>query len=153
MNRDVLLRGIKRVLDTRDDAGAHEFLESLYEELTSESMPDSHVKVNLGGHGVPKFDLAPFIGINFDLKDPVSCENLLAEAIEFFYQKNPSGDQYLVILPGIPAIAAMAIAIWHGVFGTFPNIQWSVRTDSGFEWPTQATADLHAIRTDARMLR
>ena len=103
------------------------------------------VKLNLSGH--QNVDLAA-LGFEFpgplvvDLADPL----LPVRVAEFLAPKIGSGDTVTVALPGLAPLAAIVVAVIHGLSGQFPKTQPLLRNADGTFSPGPIL-DLQNIRT------
>lgn len=110
-------------------------------------------KMNFSGHPVVGFDIAPLVGVNLPVEaDPAPLQAAIRKMLEGLTcdAELKAGAPAEIILPGMAPAAAVLLAEWHGRYGSFPTIRWSVRGPSGFAWPETAKADLQALRLDAR---
>lgn len=111
-------------------------------------------KINFSGHPVIGFEVAPFVGVNF----PSEAKSLV-DTIRESLLSLPGREELVrgaaaeIVLPGLAHASATLLAEWHGQFGNFPNIRWSVRSATGFTWPDTATMNLSDIREFARTVR
>ena len=111
-------------------------------------------KYNFSGHPVAGFEVAPLVGVNLPT-DGEALRRYVRELISTL----PGRDRLLagapveVILPGLSWAAGAVMAEWHGQFGSFPTIRWSVRGEGGFVWPDTARTDLQDVRDSARLQR
>lgn len=112
------------------------------------------VKINFSGHPVDSFEVSPFVGINLPT-DGKNLASLCRETLLSLPGREGllKGDQAEIILPGLSQAAGTLLAEWHGQFGGFPNVQWSVRGETGFTWPEEAKLNLADVRESARTAR
>lgn len=109
--------------------------------------------INLSGHPVAGFPLAPWVGVNLPVGETLAP---LVAVVKAMLADLPcdaelkTGAPATVILPGMAPAAAVLLAEWHGRYGSFPTIRWAVRGATGFVWPETAKADLQTVRLDAR---
>jgi len=78
-------------------------------------------------------------------------ETILLELDEFEDLK--AGQTATIILPSMSTAVAPFLAIWHGLFGTFPIIRWAVRTETGFVFEPDLQIDLQNLRNEVRTKR
>lgn len=110
-------------------------------------------QINFSGHPVAGFELAPWVGKNLPVEaDPAPLRAAVREALAGLScdAALKAGAPAEIVLPGMAPAAAMLLAEWHGRYGSFPTIRWSVRGPGGFAWPETAKADLQSVRLDAR---
>jgi len=89
------------------------------------------VKINLSGHANPELERLGFLfpgAIQVDLADPELAQKL----VNFLRPHISSADVVIVALPGLAPLAALTVAVIHGLSGTFPTIQPLIRGESGF---------------------
>lgn len=114
------------------------------------------LRYNFSGHPVnlEGFEVSPCVGREF----PADGNELLKD-IRNLLLALPQRDRLLageigeVILPGLSQAAAILLAEWHGQFGNFPSIRWTVLVDGKFSYPTEATSNLNEVRRSARKAR
>jgi hypothetical protein len=105
------------------------------------------MKLNLSGHFNKTLEGQGFIfpgALHVDLQDPQLPEkvaNFLGQ-IEGLDGSEP----VIVALPGLAPLAAIVLAVIHGMTGNFPIVQPLVRTDEGFV--PGSVMDLQGIRND-----
>jgi len=103
------------------------------------------VKLNLSGHANAELDQLGFVFpgvLHVDLADP----DLGQKLTDFLAPLMGSGDQVVVALPGLSPLAALVLAIVHGLTGSFTVIQPLIR--SGSEFIPGSQIDLQALRND-----
>jgi len=107
------------------------------------------VRLNLSGHPNQALTQQGFVDLplQVDLTDPAlpgRLTQLLANHI---------GDDadVVVALPGLAPLAALVLAIVHGLTGSFPRVQTLVR--DGAVWIPGPILDLNQVRTQARTTR
>jgi hypothetical protein len=109
---------------------------------------------NFSGHPVEGIEFAPFIGINFG-SSAESIREVIQKTLTGLPNRNAllRGERASIVLPGWTHVGAILLAEWHGQFGNWPTIRWAVRTENGFSYTDDSTADLNAIRELARTFR
>jgi len=119
------------------------------------------LRLNLSGHPVRGFDLAPLVGENIPMTSADALVDVIRETLRALPCRETlralpcraellHGASAEVILPGMTCAAGVLLAEWHGAFGSFPTVRWAVRGESGFEWPDEAKVDLNQVRLDSR---
>jgi len=63
------------------------------------------------------------------------------------------GETATIVLPSMSTACGVFLASWHGLFGSFPVINWAVRTEKGFEFLPDLQADLQDLRNEVREKR
>ncbi len=63
------------------------------------------------------------------------------------------GETATIVLPSMSTACGIFLASWHGLFGSFPIINWAVRTEKGFEFLPELNADLQGLRNEVREKR
>ena len=113
------------------------------------------IKVNLSGHPVVGFEIAPLKGVNLEVGTGSALEAQIKGVLLALpcVEALKAGEAAEVVLPGMASACGVVLAAWHGLFGSFPTIRWSVKGASGFEWPESASSDLAVLRTSARTWR
>ena len=98
---------------------------------------------------------APFVGINLEMSDPGRVVETIREVLLSLPDRGRllAGAKATIILPGMSPAAGIFLAEWHGQFGNFPAIRWSIRTDAGFVFTQDTVADLAEVRDSARTAR
>jgi hypothetical protein len=105
------------------------------------------LKLNLSGHSNQDLDALGFLNpgaLHVDLADPQLPEkvaNFLSQ-IEGLDGSEP----VIVALPGLAPLAAIILAVLHGMTGNFPVVQPLVRGESGFV--PGPLMDLQGVRND-----
>lgn len=113
------------------------------------------IRINFSGHPVDGFSEAPLVGVNLDMTTGEALVSQLSAVLDNLSCAGEleRGAGAEIILPGMSTATGVFLALWHGRYGSFPNIRWSVRGQAGFEWPDAARADLQAVRLQARTSR
>ena len=111
--------------------------------------------INLSGHPTMETTIAPLVGVNMISSDG----DLMAAQLEEVLNALPMAEELrcgaaaTIIPPGYGAAGMQLVAIWHGLFGSFPTIQWKDRTDEGFVFTDKSRSDLSALRLEVRSHR
>lgn len=106
----------------------------------------AHVKLNLSGHANAALEAAGFAFpgvLHVDPADPSLPQKVTA----FLAPLVSSGDVVTVALPGMTQLAALVLAVIHGLSGQFPTVQPLVRAEDG-QFAPGPTTDLQALRND-----
>lgn len=111
--------------------------------------------INLSGHPVDAADYEPLVGVNID---PTSTPDMIGDITDAILgcpeiEAIRRGKAVEVILPGMSCAAGIALAVFHGIAGSFPMIRWAIRGADGFEWPNEATCHLNEVRLASRTAR
>jgi len=111
-------------------------------------------RFNFSGHPVAGFEIAPLVGANISLVAEEASATIREILLSLPGREELlRGEPAEIILPGMSWVAGLLVAEWHGQFGHFPRIRWSVRGDTGFVWPEEAKLDLASVRESARTAR
>jgi hypothetical protein len=113
-------------------------------------------KINFSGHWIDGF-LNPLVGVNSTMDNA----STLADEIKDLLTDLPwhkdllAGAPALVVMPGPSGMAAVLLAIWHGLYGHFPQTIWQVRDPvTGKFGLSEATQiDLQVLRNNSRLFR
>jgi len=112
------------------------------------------LKYNFSGHPVPDYEQVFFIGTQFPTDGKALTQTMRKTLLTLPHRdKLLAGAIPEIVLPGLSQAAAILLAEWHGQFGNFPRIQWATREQNAFVYPPESSADLSAIRADARLAR
>jgi len=114
------------------------------------------INLNFSGHPatIEAVTYAPLYG-NLTISD---SEQLREEIIEVLlsledFEALKGGETATIILPSMSTACGIFLASWHGLFGSFPIINWAVRTEKGFEFLPELNADLQGLRNEVREKR
>ena len=107
------------------------------------------VRLNMSGHPNPGLAQMGFVDLplQVDLADP----NLPARLTQLMADQIGDDPDVVVALPGLAPLAALTLAIIHGLTGAFPRVQPLIR--DGANWVPGPVLDLQQVRNDARQAR
>ena len=107
------------------------------------------ILLNMSGHPNPGLAQMGFIDLplQVDLTDPA----LPGRLTQLLHDHIGDDADVVVALPGLAPLAALVLAIIHGLTGGFPRIQTLIR--DGANWVPGPVLDLNQIRSDARATR
>lgn len=90
-----------------------------------------------------------------DFTDPSILISQLQEVLMNLeeFEQLKSGATATIILPSMSTAVAPFLAMWHGLFGSFPVIRWAIRTEKGFEFLDSCEIDLQELRNVVRKER
>ncbi len=114
------------------------------------------ITLNFSGHPatLKGVTYAPLFG-NLTISDRKELQKEILEVLlgleEFEALKG--GETATIILPSMSTACGVFLASWHGLFGSFPIINWAIRTDKGFEFLPDLQADLQDLRNEVREKR
>ena len=114
------------------------------------------INLNFSGHPatIQGVTYAPLFG-NLTISDRKELQKEILEVLlgleEFEALKG--GETATIVLPSMSTACGIFLASWHGLFGSFPIINWAVRTDKGFEFLPELNTDLQDLRNEVREKR
>lgn len=110
------------------------------------------IRINFSGHPVAGVEIAPLVGANLPTATGEELTQFVSSVLDALpcREELECGAAAEVVLPGLAPVAGVLLALWHGRFGSFPAIKWSVRTEAGFVFTDKARADLQELRLQAR---
>ncbi len=114
------------------------------------------ITLNFSGHPatIDGVTYAPLFG-NLTISDRKELQKEIIEVLlgleEFEALKG--GETATIVLPSMSTACGLFLASWHGLFGSFPIINWAVRTEKGFEFLPELNTDLQDLRNEVREKR